>query len=471
MATLVSYMLVLGAVAATAAHLAERACHLLAAPSRLVWLLAAYLVIGAGTLAVGSSLTARRGAYATSLDPVHHATGSTGATESGSESGPRGIRRVGISWSDARLPTAALRRLDRPILWACGASSASLLLVLLASLARTAASRRRWHRARVHDTPVLISDEEGPAVVGVVNRAIVLPRWVFALSPEERDLVVCHEREHLRGGDPQMQALMMIALILVPWNIPLWYVRSRLRRAIEVDCDRRVLRRRPNIRIYGELLLNAASRMLVTRPLALRFAGVSDLRVRLERMTAVEPRYLVPRAIMWGASCATLVAVGCATPRPRIDVASEARAPRPMGSAERGAMDGVVRSAAPQPAPIRIAKATPPDEVGQTPFRAKQKGRPILGVGGEALQPGSFSDKGSTAVVEPVSSDGAPLEVPQVVRVTVRDGRVAVAHEVARRDPRAAPRLFSVSVARQSSMGPTGAMVYHPVVTPEAPSK
>jgi bla regulator protein BlaR1 len=42
----------------------------------------------------------------------------------------------------------------------------------------------------------------------------------------------------------------------MPWNLPLWWQMVRLRRAIEVDCDARVLMRGHDARSYSEILID-----------------------------------------------------------------------------------------------------------------------------------------------------------------------------------------------------------------------
>ena len=50
-------------------------------------------------------------------------------------------------------------------------------------------------------------------------------------------------------------------LALMPWNAPLWLMAKRLRLAIEVDCDRRVLREdHCDVQTYGSLLVDVGRR-------------------------------------------------------------------------------------------------------------------------------------------------------------------------------------------------------------------
>jgi hypothetical protein len=48
--------------------------------------------------------------------------------------------------------------------------------------------------------------------------------------------------------------------VALPWNLPLWWQLRRLRHAIELDCDARVLRRGAEPDLYGEVLLEVTRR-------------------------------------------------------------------------------------------------------------------------------------------------------------------------------------------------------------------
>jgi hypothetical protein len=52
----------------------------------------------------------------------------------------------------------------------------------------------------------------------------------------------------------------LIGLLLVPWNPLLWWQLHRLRHAIEVDCDARVLRAGHSAKSYGEALIEVGQR-------------------------------------------------------------------------------------------------------------------------------------------------------------------------------------------------------------------
>ncbi len=103
--------------------------------------------------------------------------------------------------------------------------------------------------------PVLIAEDAGPALVGLLRPHIVVPRWLVTATPDEQELVIAHERSHLEAGDAQLLTIAVFLLICMPWNLPLWWQLRRLRRSIEMDCDARVLKHGHNISRYGEVLI------------------------------------------------------------------------------------------------------------------------------------------------------------------------------------------------------------------------
>jgi bla regulator protein BlaR1 len=195
------------------------------------------------------------------------------------------------------------------LLWA-GAS--------LALLARLAASFRSAHR-RVAGLPVLdldgheirMSDTIGPAIVGLIRPRIVVPWWVLALPKPDRGLVMLHEREHRRAGDQLLGALAELVLALVPWHVALWHVVRRLRRAIELDCDARVLHRESDVERYGRLLLRCARAGEFATPLVSWLRGpAGTLELRIRAMTAPLPSRRLHSACLYAATvCAAIVGV------------------------------------------------------------------------------------------------------------------------------------------------------------------
>jgi TonB family protein len=159
----------------------------------------------------------------------------------------------------------------------------SLLLVgrLVRGSVRLAATRRRWKRGRINGVRVEISDNVGPAVVGLRSMEVVVPEWILALDESLRALVLRHEEEHRSARDPYLLFGATVLVALMPWNVALWLQARRLRLGIEMDCDARVLRAHPSPERYGMLILTIAQRKSVAP--ALFAPMLSEPKTNLER--------------------------------------------------------------------------------------------------------------------------------------------------------------------------------------------
>ena len=244
-----------------------------------------------------------------------------------------GLYRVHHSWSivDAfeqqaavsplghALGSASLTVLD-PGLWASIQSydpsirrvwltaSAILFLWALANALRvwrvlTLARGRQGHAsgaAIVDGVPVVVTDLMGPATVGFWRSRVLVPRWVLALPEAQRQYVVRHEEEHRTAHDGRLLFVASLTLILMPWNLALWWLLRRLCLAVEMDCDNRVVNGLGDATAYGELLIKvaqAASRGPRLQPALL--GGVGTLERRLTVLLAPTPlrhvqRFLLP---------------------------------------------------------------------------------------------------------------------------------------------------------------------------------
>jgi hypothetical protein len=133
---------------------------------------------------------------------------------------------------------------------------------------------------------VAITPSTGPLIIGVIHPEIILPAWVLDLDRSEQQLVIAHEQEHVRGRDPALLAFAAAAVAAAPWNPLLWYMLRRLREAVELDCDRRVLGVHPDARAYAGLLLSVASRSQTSLlPVTGLATSVSSLEQRFRFMT------------------------------------------------------------------------------------------------------------------------------------------------------------------------------------------
>ncbi|HEY6159113.1 MAG TPA: M56 family metallopeptidase [Gemmatimonadales bacterium] len=288
----------------------ERALHLARRATRWAWVAAL-----AGSYALPAAAWLRPSAFAGLPVPL---AGPVAAGASVSQ-------RVGPPLPPPTRPFS-LGDLDAALTWAWGLSAGAVALALLGAGLRLAAWRRRWRVTTLDGRTVLVSDNVGPAVVGVWRPQVVLPAWSLELRSGERRLMLLHEDEHVRARDPWLRAAGAALLALAPWNPALWWQVRRLRLAVEMDCDARVLARGGDTPEYAELLLRVGERR-ARLPLGAAALGepVSFLGRRIRRLVTDLPRWRWAGATAAGCIAAAAVAVACEAPRP-VGLRQETRA-------------------------------------------------------------------------------------------------------------------------------------------------
>lgn len=300
----VVHLLVVSLLAALAAWCADAGLRRLAVPTRAVWLLA----MAATPLSLmGSALLPEGAARALPVAPVIELPG-LGAPGAG-----------GLGF-DLDLVLGAL--------WL--ALSLSLVGVLARTHVGLMRERRRWEAAELLGRRVYLSADRGPAIAGLWRPGIVLPRWALALPETELGLVVLHEEEHMRARDTAALAAALALVVLTPWNPLTWWQLGRLRGAVEVDCDRRVLRREPDRGRYGRSLLAVAAR--APEPL-LGVAAFSERSHSLERriltMTSVRTRWTPLTAGLFVVLALLLGVQACNVESPTEEADPEVERPAP----------------------------------------------------------------------------------------------------------------------------------------------
>jgi bla regulator protein BlaR1 len=140
------------------------------------------------------------------------------------------------------------------------ATTTTLLVLYAAAWLRLSLLANRWPRETSDATPIVVADDVGPAVLGIRRPRIVLPRWLMQAPVAVRSAVIAHELEHIAARDQASIVAAQLVTILLPWNLPLWWFVRRLRAAIEVDCDARVLRRGVDAAHYADVLLTVGQR-------------------------------------------------------------------------------------------------------------------------------------------------------------------------------------------------------------------
>lgn len=232
-----------------------------------------------------------------------------------------GMYRVHHSWSVADVfvkPATVAQSYDTGIQQVWLTISGVLLLWGLASAWRVtrAVSLSRKGRgdaneiAMIDGVPVVVTDSLGPATVGFWRSRVLLPQWVLSLPGEERQYVVRHEEEHRKAHDGRLLFVMSLPLLLMPWNLAMWWQIRRLCLAVEMDCDNRVVNRLGDATAYGELLLKVAQATSGGPRLQPAFlGGVGTLERRLTALLAPTPLRHVQRFLLPAAALGLLVAV------------------------------------------------------------------------------------------------------------------------------------------------------------------
>jgi predicted transcriptional regulator len=177
-------------------------------------------------------------------------------------------------------PFSASPDLDRLLQVGWSAAATILLLAILAGSLQLNWCRRRWERGNMAGVPVHISEDAGPAIVGLLDPHIVVPRWLMRCPPDVQELVIAHEQGHLEAHDARLVTIALGLLVCMPWNLPLWWQLRRLRLAVEIDCDARVLRRGYDVSRYGETLIAVGERQSATIAMV---AAMSEPRSLLEQ--------------------------------------------------------------------------------------------------------------------------------------------------------------------------------------------
>ena len=389
----IAYCLGTATLLALAGATLERLVRLRGAATRWIW---AGVLAGSLLLPAGAWLAPPPAAPAAPLRDSAPATDATAANA------PTDWTSIPVAWTEA--PDggvgATLRTMEGALLPLWLASSGAVLLLLLASATRIRRHRARWGRARLDGVPVRVSSRTGPAVVGIRRGEIVVPEWATGLPRQLRSLMIAHEREHLRAGDPRLLLAALLALAAMPWNPALWWQLRRLRLAVEADCDARVLRAGADVRVYGALLLEVGRRSAGLPLLAATLSEpASLLERRIQIMTTPRSRVAPLRMAAFAAGAALLFAAACGTPRP-------AASPPPVQPEGDFAAAEVA-------APLDISEVTTPPKLqnaGEIAALLAQHYPPLLrdaGVTGRVLIHATVDEDGETTDVQATEASHA----------------------------------------------------------------
>jgi bla regulator protein BlaR1 len=294
------YAIVVSGTLALAAMAVERGLALYRRPVRLAWLaalLAGFWLPLLGLLgwpSVQGGRSALGSMVAATLPPLLV--------------GPAGAYSKVEVWAGA---------LDTALVGGWLVASGVVLLSLVATVRRLKREGSAWTREELDGVPVLVSPDLGPALFGLFAGSIVVPRWFRDLPVEARRLALLHEREHLRARDTGLLLMSLVTVALVPWNPVMWWMLRRLREAVELDCDDRVLASGTNRLAYASVLLDVSERSV---PLGLAKPALAEPKALLSRRIAAmlpsQMKIRWPSAAVYGLTALTLLALACETPAP-----------------------------------------------------------------------------------------------------------------------------------------------------------
>lgn len=332
------YSLAVGALIGVGALAGHHCCRALRVPTRWIWLAGMATALLLPAVALLRLLMAEPVPEAPgAVHVVAEAAGSGGAAAAPAAALAAALHHV-MSMGAERMYAAAesLRGGGNYLAAAWLVATASLLLLFTGTMTRLERARRRWRSHRIAEMSVLVSGGTGPAVVGFLRPSIVVPAWLLAETSERQRLVVQHEAEHRNAGDHVVLALACVIVCALPWNVTLWWMLLRLRLAVELDCDARVLRSGAAARSYGALLLDIAAH---TRAFPFGAPALADSRTHLERrIMAMTEKNRTPRRIRAAAAGLTallLTTAACATELPTAAAIDDMDARRARVEAER----------------------------------------------------------------------------------------------------------------------------------------
>jgi TonB family protein len=194
--------------------------------------------------------------------------------------------------------------------WWWLAISAAAAVITVVSYLRLRWQRAEWQSGSVQGQDVLVSERYGPAVVGFINPAIVVPAWVLNATGDRQRLIITHESAHIRARDHWLLLLSLLAVVLMPWNPFVWLMAARLRFAIETDCDQRVLAAAPDRQGYARLLVDVGGH----RSGSALTAALAEHRNGLERRVVMIMSQVIRRpgrAAIFAAAATLLVIAAC----------------------------------------------------------------------------------------------------------------------------------------------------------------
>ena len=252
---------------------------------------------------------------------------------------------------------AGEQMVDTALLAAWAALSLAAAVLFTAAHRRLRASSHELEMVELSGERVYLSDELGPAVIGIVAPRIVIPSWALTLPDDEQRLIVAHEVEHLRARDPLLAFVGLLAAVAMPWNLALWWQLARLRLAIEADCDGRVVRQSgaAGATAYAAVLLHVGERAQQSRVALLALAHPrSALAARIDFLLVRHPASRIRRFAL-ATAAAGCVGSAAFVPGPQALDVSRIFARRVASTGVRSAVPAIASN----PSVVVLPSATP----------------------------------------------------------------------------------------------------------------
>jgi hypothetical protein len=308
MFTWMVYVVCITLLLSGAALAAERAARLRRARSRWVWVLAILAslaiptVIASVSVKVPIFLTPTVSRNITALREM------------------TSVQVAPLTWvREHTVNTGTAPNLNRMLQRSWVIVSAALFVALVLNGAQVFWRKRRWRIGTVAGASVYVAADVGPAVVGLLRPRIVVPTWLTETSPSHQAMVIAHEQAHLARHDPQVLTVALFLLVLMPWNLPLWWQLHRLRYAIEVDCDARVLERGLDTQLYGEMLIDVGQRPSVyVGAVAAMSESKSFLKERITIMVKDPAGWGAVATVLFGSLALALVTIAAQVTPPNV---------------------------------------------------------------------------------------------------------------------------------------------------------
>lgn len=311
---IIVYGLAVGVLTAVGSWLLERAQVHLGRPRRLAWMcgIAAALVVPALMIVLSGPRTVTESPISITLPAAFVAGAATPADG-------HSILSNDTDW-----------QIDGWLAGAWALTSLSLIGIYGLSAWRLQSRARAWHVVQLDQGPVMVAPDVGPAVFGWARPCVVFPHWLMHSPGEVHRLALVHEREHVSARDPQVLSAATLLAALLPWNLPILWMLRRLRFAMEVDCDARVIRRGVDPSVYGLALLYVSERQSrAPIPAIALIERTSQLERRINLMSSTPHKHRVLLVGLCLALAGSCLYGATKLDAPRIGAADLVRKPPP----------------------------------------------------------------------------------------------------------------------------------------------